>query len=386
MLWTKVLVVAIAGALGAAYSNRGIAVFHDGIRGVMPELAEGRIRRAELASIAFGMCFLLLLGFGLPFSMISTVLLTHVLWLGTDMIGTWFSENAIASRKSDATNLLSLLGVSLLGGLYGGALTIGLEVFARSMQSLPIQFLDSAGQFGGPIVFTFAAFPAVAIGYQRGVRHGLVAFLITLVGRQIAAGLGQAQPDAWALAIGMVVLFVYAVREKNEEDEGVAALAGGRAGRIRSNLPAIALLGAVYGIACNLGIMMEGAQSAIVLGQGDRVTAVAVTLARAFSFAPLKVMSALSTGVFAMDGLGFVASAGLVAPNWVAAAFAGACVMSGEALCLGLAARLLDRFPGFLKAADNIRTAMTRLLELATLVGGMMAANRIAPGMGLLVV
>jgi hypothetical protein len=151
-------------------------------------------------------------------------------------------------------------------------------------------------------------------------------------------------------------------------------------------LPAIALLGAVYGVACNLGIMMEGAQSAIVLGQGDKATAVAVTIARALSFTPLKVMSVLSTGVFAMDGLGFVAPAGIVAPNWIAAAAAGAVVMSGEALSLGLVARLLDRFPGFLKAADNIRTALTRLLELATLVGGMLAANQIAPGLGLFVV
>ena len=97
-------------------------------------------------------------------------------------------------------------------------------------------------------------------------------------------------------------------------------------------------------------------------------------------------MSVLSTGVFAMDGLGFVAPAGIVAPNWVAAAAAGAVVMSGEALSLGLVARLLDRFSGFLKAADNIRTALTRLLELATLVGGMLAANQIAPGLGLFVV
>lgn len=38
--------------------------------------------------------------------------------------------------------------------------------------------------------------------------------------------------------------------------------------------------------------------------------------------------------------------------------------------------------PALLRAADNIRTAMTRLLELATLLGGMMAANRMVPGLG----
>ena len=37
-------------------------------------------------------------------------------------------------------------------------------------------------------------------------------------------------------------------------------------------------------------------------------------------------------------------------------------------------------------AGDNIRNAMTALLEVALLVGGMNAANAIAPGLGFFVV
>ena len=48
--------------------------------------------------------------------------------------------------------------------------------------------------------------------------------------------------------------------------------------------------------------------------------------------------------------------------------------------------RFLDQFPGMRKCADNIRTAMTKILDVALLVGGMMAANAMAPGLGFLLV
>jgi hypothetical protein len=60
--------------------------------------------------------------------------------------------------------------------------------------------------------------------------------------------------------------------------------------------------------------------------------------------------------------------------------------MSLELLALGNLARLLLRFPGLVKAAGHMRTAMTRLLEAALLVGGMLAAESLAPGYGFLVV
>ena len=132
--------------------------------------------------------------------------------------------------------------------------------------------------------------------------------------------------------------------------------------------------------------MMEGPQSLIALAQGDKAAAVNFTIARALSFIPLKTMSALATGVFCMDGFGFVPTAGLLSPNAVVAAIAGAIVMCLEALSLVTVARFLDRFPGMLRTADNIRTGMTKVLEVATLVGGMMAAHRMAPALGIFVV
>lgn len=369
-------------------ANRGIAVYHDGLRALLPELIEGRMERGELVSTAFGLSFGLVIWLGLPFSLASAILLIHTLWLGTDVIGTWFPGSFDKDWKADRKSVLGLTGAVVAGALYGGLLAAGLEGFARLFERLPVNIWDYTGQLGAPVVFTFAAIPAVTIAYQYGAKNGVATFLLTLIVRQAASASGLASPDGWALAVGMAVLVACAIREKRGEDagEGLAALSAGQAGRVRSYLPAIALVGAVYGLACHQGILMEGPQAVIALAQGDRAAAVSFTILRALSFTPFKAMSALATGVFALDGFGFVATAGLVAPNAVAAAVAGAVVMSLEALSLAAVARFLERFPGMLEAVNYFRTGMTKLLEVAALVGGMMAANGMAPGLGFLAV
>ena len=60
--------------------------------------------------------------------------------------------------------------------------------------------------------------------------------------------------------------------------------------------------------------------------------------------------------------------------------------MTFEVLCLDTAAKLMDKFPGVRKCGDNIRTAMSKVLEVALLIGGMMAAQTMAPGLGLFIV
>ena len=55
-------------------------------------------------------------------------------------------------------------------------------------------------------------------------------------------------------------------------------------------------------------------------------------------------------------------------------------------MLLEVIAKGLDKFPGMKNCGDHIRTAMTKILEIALLVGGMVAANEIAPGLGYLFV
>ena len=68
------ILIAAIGALAAFLTNRGIAVFNDGLRPVMPEFVEGRMTRKELAATAFAMGFGLVIGFGIPFSLTATII------------------------------------------------------------------------------------------------------------------------------------------------------------------------------------------------------------------------------------------------------------------------------------------------------------------------
>ena len=60
----------------------------------------------------------------------------------------------------------------------------------------------------------------------------------------------------------------------------------------------------------------------------------------------------------------------------------GALIMVVEVLLLGFIAQGMDKFPGMKDLGDNTRTAMSKVLDLALLVGGMLAANAIAPSIG----
>jgi len=381
-MWVRLGVMAFAGGLGAALANRGIVIFHDGLRPAVTELIQGRMSRGQLASIAFSTCFGLILVFGIPFTLASTLILSHALWLGTDMIGTRlpgpFDKNG--SRKSS----LGLLGSVVLGALYGILLVLGLQGFILLNARLPVNIHLSLEDIARPVIFTLAAYPALAIAYQYGLKHGLVAFLLTLIVWQVAGKLGLAQPAIWALLTGLVLLAVHAIQEGRCEPEPEEAfiIPIDQVKRIRSHLPWIAVLGATYALASNLGILMEGPQSLLALAGGDRLSAIHFTIARAISFLPLRTMSALTTGVFIMDGLGFAPTFGLVAPNAAAAAIAGGMVMCAEVYSLVWIARFFGRYPCFLNAANSIRTAMTKLLEVASLVGGMVAANQMSPGLG----
>jgi hypothetical protein len=384
MFWTKLAVVAIAGALGAGLVNRGVALFHDGTRTIMPELIGRRLRRREFVFLTFSSSIGLIVGFGIPFSLVSPIILSHGLWLGTDIIGAWFPGPFDSELNTPRKSYLGMLGSIASGAVFGGVLVIVLDAFYNLVKHLPVNFSPAMVEISGPIIFTLAAIPALAITYQYGVKNGAIAFLITLLGRQVSSALGLAGPDAWAFLLGMFILIIHVVKEVRCEPEPseTFAISKEQVLRVRRHLPWIAVLGAVYALASNLGIIMEGPQSLLAWAQGDRIAAINYTIARALSFLPLRTMSILSTGVFTMDGLGFAPTAGLVSPSAFVAAIAGAVVMSIEALSLVAIANFFNRYPCILKAANSMRTAMTKLLEVASLVGGMIAGNAISPGFG----
>lgn len=384
----RYILMFLTGALAAMLANRGVAVFNDAVRPIMPEYREGRMSRVELAATTFGLSFGLVIGFGIPFSIMSPIILVHSLFLGTDIIGTFFPGKAIDKWYKDKESLGGFLISGICGGVYGVLLLIGLKSFVDLMKLLPVNVFDALGGLGDPVIYAFAVFPILAIAYEYGFKKGIASLAIVVFVRELVEKLGYKSPDGAALLVGLAILLIFAVTEKkNEEDKtNLAALFTDRVSNIKKNIPYIAAMGALYAACVHINLLAEGPQSLLAMKKGMTADAINISIARALSFVPLKGVTSLATGTFATDGFGFAATAGLISPNIVVAAIIGAAVISLEAMSLVLVAKFFDNYPGIRKAADNMRNAMSKLLEIAIFVGSMMSANKMFPGVGFLMV
>ncbi|VXC86223.1 conserved membrane hypothetical protein [Enterobacterales bacterium 8AC] len=395
---TKAGLLALIGAISAMMANRGIAVFHDGLRPLMPEYLEGRMSRKALGATSFALSFGLIIGFGLPFSLTAPIILVHSLLLGTDVIGVWCAD----SRKG-----LVLSGV--VGALYAIALLTGLRSVVELFSHMPVNFMSNLGKVGDPIVACFALFPAIVVGYQYGYRKGIWVLVATLVGYLATQAIGnlsfggllatpvKLDPNGSALLLSMIAMFYFAMKERppeptNGQQAGANAMLVGlfssRIERIQKNKWLLVLSGGLTAVAATMSfsLLAEGPVSLQLMAHGEQTSAMLVALARAISFVPLVGMTAIATGVYSPDGMKFVFVAGLATNNPWIAFIAGCIIMLMEIQLLTKIAIGLDKYPGIKACGDHIRTAITRMLEVSLLVGGMIASNAILPGMGFMVV
>ncbi|MEO2507368.1 YhfT family protein [Clostridium paraputrificum] len=381
------LVIALLGALSAILVNQGIAVFNDGFRAIVPEFLEGRMNRKALAATSFAISFGLVIGFGIPVSIAASIILVHSILLGTDIIGTFCPSG----KKG-----IVLSGV--LGAIYGIGIVYGLQFVVDLFAKLPVNFLESLKMVGTPITVAFAVFPALVVAYQFGYKKGLITGIIALLVRQITVMYGtfkigentiKLDQEGMALLAGMIIMIAFAMKEKPDENAtkvDLTAIFAERVKRIKNNLPILAVMGGLISAATSLCLLAGDPISLNLLAEGKNVEAAMTAFARGIGFIPLVATTAISTGVYAPAGMTFVFVVGLLISNPLIAFIAGAAVMAIEILLLDVLAKLMDKFPGVRKCGDNIRTAMSKVLEVALLVGGMMAAQAMAPGFGLFMV
>ncbi len=381
------LVIALLGALSAILVNQGIAVFNDGFRAIVPEFLEGRMNRKALAATSFAISFGLVIGFGIPVSIAASIILVHSILLGTDIIGTFCPSG----KKG-----IVLSGV--VGAIYGIGNVYGLQFVVDLFAKLPVNFLEPLKMVGTPITVAFAVFPALVVAYQFGYKKGLITGIIALLVRQITVMYGtfkigentiKLDQEGMALLAGMIIMIAFAMKEKPDENAtkvDLTAIFAERVKRIKKNLPILAIMGGLISAATSLCLLAGDPISLNLLAEGKNVEAAMTAFARGIGFIPLVATTAISTGVYAPAGMTFVFVVGLLISNPLIAFIAGAAVMAIEILLLDVLAKLMDKFPGVRKCGDNIRTAMSKVLEVALLVGGMMAAQAMAPGFGLFMV
>ncbi|TDL71088.1 hypothetical protein E2R56_18860 [Rhodococcus qingshengii] len=377
--------IILIGAIAAILANRSIAVFNDGLRPIVSEHVEGRMTRRDLGFTAFAMSFGLVIGFGIPFTLSASIILVHSILLGTDIIGLMTPKNKWGTPLA-----------ALIGGAYGAGLLVGLEGFVKLFDYLPLNFLEAMGGVGAPVVVTFMAFPALAVAMQFSVKKGVITFIVAALVRQLAVWLNGTEvlnfsgtpvvlnQEGMALIAGMIFLVVFAMKEKAEEGAGVnlVAIFSDKVAKIRKNVVFFMVIGGLIAAATNLAIMAGDPISLQLLAEGKGSEAGLAAAARALGFIPLVASTAIVTGVYSPVGFTLIFVVGFFAPNVWVALVVGAIIIALEVLLLSSIAKFLDKYPGIRNSGENIRGAMTKLLEVALLIGGANAANTIAPGFG----
>ncbi|MDM5338587.1 YhfT family protein [Fictibacillus enclensis] len=373
------------GALAAVMANLGIAVFNDGLRPIVPENLEGRMSRKELGVTAFAMSFGLVIGFGIPISIAGSIILIHSILLGTDIIGLAFNRSKVNAV---------LAGVA--GALYGLGIYYGLQSVVEVFKMLPLNFVDGFNKVGEPVVVSFMVFPAIAVALQFSIKKGVLTFIAAAIARQLIVFANTEKlisingtqvvlsPEGIALIIGMVFLLSFAMREKSE-DQNLSILASlftERVAKIRKYSWVLMISGALVAVATHQLMIAGDPISLNLLSDGKISEGGIASLAKAIGFVPLIASTAIATGVYGPVGFTFVFGAGIFSPNPFLAAILGAVIIFAEVMLLTQLAKVLDRYPGIRESGENIRTAMTRVLEVALLIGGANAANAIVPGLG----
>ena len=391
----KFLVSALLSGFASILANLGVAVFNDGLRPMVPEFLEGRMDRKALAATSFALSFGLVIGFGIPLSIGSTIILIHSILLGTDIIGTSTPRN---------NNGLILAGI--IGALYGIGLVFGLEKIVELFSKMPIDFLPSLAKVGAPVIVGFSVFPALVVGYQYGTRNGAITLLITLFVRQIVSVFGKIpitenakitlNPDGMALLVSVVIMLIFAISDKKTEktnsNEMLVGIFSARVARVKKNIIPLSIMGGLIAAACSLRIVAGDPITLKLLastlkdttgGDSKVFEAGLVALARSVGFVPLVATTAITTGVYGPAGMTFIFVIGIFIKNPIISFIAGTVILALEILLLELIAKSLDRFPGVKACGDQIRTAMTKVLEISLLVGGMIAADEMAGSNGL---
>ena len=380
----KYIVIIAIGALASMLANRGIAVFNDGFRAIVPQYYDKQISRKELAAISFSISFGLVIGFGLPTSIGAAIILIHCLLLTTDIIGV-----------SCPDSKLGLILSGVIGGLYGLLLLVGLEFIVKLFGMLPYNFLNDLGSVSAYMTIAFAIFPALAVAYQHGFGKGAITGIITVVAWFLLKKFGTfpigdrtftLNADGMSMLVGVIMMLVYAAQIKGEGSANAALtqVFSSKLERIRKNWFLLAIMGGLIAAGTSLAIVAGDPASLAALGNGQAAEGGMIALARAIGFVPLVFTTSIVTGVYAPAGCTFVFVVGLFLNGKpLFALVLGAAVMIVELLLINVFAKGMDKFPGVKEMGEHIRTSMTKVIEITLMVGAVVGAEKTAAAVGL---
>jgi len=383
-----IAVMAALGGIAAYLANRNIAVFSDGVRPVYQSYFNNETDRKTLFASSFALSIGLIFTFGLPISVTGGIIIAHTVFLACDIIGTFFKDD----RKG-------IFLSALTGAVFGVILLVLMQGIFYVFSLMPVQFTGDLSEINNLVVVLFCVFPALAAAYQTNTRNGLLVLALTILVRQLTAVYGKfsigsadialdADSTALFFAIIAMVFVALVTSKKSGASAGEAfAVFGKNIDRIKKNILLLALSGGIAALATTLLLVAEGPASMAFTAEGRYSEAALAALARCIGFIPLVMTTAIISGVYSPSGTKALYVPAILFINLgiigiVGSFLTGALIMVIEVLLLGFIAKGLDRFPGMKELGDNTRTAMGKILDIALLIGGMMAANAIAPTIG----
>ena len=384
----NVILVAALCALTSFMSHMGMACFHDGIRPVVPEYLEGRMSRAEFASIAFGLSVGFIASVGIGNALSTNLLNPWLLFLATDIIGVACPKKWMAP---------------IFGALWGILCLTGINGINAVLTGLPVDLIGAMGQLGGYIVTGFAVFPIVAIVMQFGLVKGIVTAVIVMLFRAVGPSWtfgptkASISADSWTMLVGVIALVALAIskdlKEKKKDTSLDDNVFSERVARIRKNVPFLMVAGALIALVFNVHVFAGSTVSMFNLADAYANTDVAAAselvktaamneFFRGISFIPLIATTAITTGVYGVAGFTFVYVAGYLAPNPIVATILGAVIIFAEVMLLSLVGKFLGNFPSMRDASDNIRSAMGTCVEFALIFGSLNAVITMGNAVG----
>ncbi len=379
--------VALLCGMTALIANMSAAVFHDGIRPILPQVFEGNMSRRDAGSVAFGLSIGFVASVGISFTLSTGLLNPWLLFLPTDILGVMIGSRILAA---------------LAGATWGILVVTSLTAVNTVLTGLPIDALGALGELGTPVMSAFALFPLLAIFYQFGWRAGAVTAVVILLSRLLVIKYTGIYPESIQIFIGMLMLIIIAIRKDLADKKagisppdmsGLHGIFDERTKRIVKHLPFLAVTGALIAAVSNAGIFAGSEVSIYSLAEAYKLTDVAeqdaalkqVALSefmRGLGFIPLIATTALATGVYGVVGMTFVFVVGYLAPNIPVAAVLGAITICLEVFLLRSVGRVLEHFPSIRNASDNIRNSMNTLMEFALLIGGVLAVMKMGSTTG----
>lgn len=378
-LSTQIILIAALAGWTAMMVQRGIAVYHDGLRHKMGDFVGDHTSREDLIKTgkSLNQSFIL---WSIPFTLSTNIILAHLLLLPLDMLG-------IRTRK--------WWQAAIGGAIWGVVLVLAVFIVRNLLLLLPVNIPALLMKSFEPLIFGVIIIPVVAIAYQFGKAAGIISLVIVFMGYLIQLFVvieNQVFANSLPMIFGLlaVVFFTWRTEQQRKargEEVPDMSFLETKIDLVQGNRWWFAVQGALLGASVNAGFFGWFIQDTAVIANGFQLQAALVAVMITIGFIPTVTSSTVLTGVSQIVGLTWVFLVAYLAPNPIVAAIAGGIVMLLEVQFLNRINNTMNQIPAIREIGDSMRGALDQVSSILLVAGALFAsADALPNGGGYLIV